>query len=70
MADEIRFRRVALLVIIVITVFAMRFQISRASQSDHRYAVGEDVPLYVAKVNAIAIGMLKETLFKEAIARN
>ncbi|KAK9126385.1 hypothetical protein Scep_015231 [Stephania cephalantha] len=53
MADEIRFRRVALLFIIVITVFAMRFQISRASQYDHRYAVGEDVPLYVAKVGPL-----------------
>ncbi|KAK9126389.1 hypothetical protein Scep_015235 [Stephania cephalantha] len=50
MAEEARFRRGAFL---FIAGFAMSFQISIASQSDHRYAVGEDVPLYVAKVGPL-----------------
>ncbi|KAK9126386.1 hypothetical protein Scep_015232 [Stephania cephalantha] len=51
MAGEIRFRRVALLfIIIIIAVFAMSsLRISGASQSDSRYAVGEDVALLVNK---------------------
>ncbi|KAK9127774.1 hypothetical protein Syun_016571 [Stephania yunnanensis] len=52
MADEIRFRRVALFfTIIIIAVLAMSsLRISGASQSDSRYVVGEDVALLVNKV--------------------
>ncbi|KAK9153677.1 hypothetical protein Sjap_001157 [Stephania japonica] len=50
MASEIRVRRVALLFIIVLAMSSLR--ISSASQSDHRYAVGEDVPLFVHRVGS------------------
>ncbi|KAK9153679.1 hypothetical protein Sjap_001159 [Stephania japonica] len=51
MASEIRIRRAALL---FIAVFAMSsLWISRASQSVHRYAVGEEVALFVNKVGPL-----------------
>ncbi|KAK9127770.1 hypothetical protein Syun_016567 [Stephania yunnanensis] len=51
MASEIRFRRAALL--FIVAVFAMSSRTSTASQSDHRYALAEDVPLFVAKVGPL-----------------
>ncbi|KAK9126388.1 hypothetical protein Scep_015234 [Stephania cephalantha] len=51
MASEIRFRRAALF--FIVAVFAMSsLRISTASQSDHRYALGEDVPLFVHRVGS------------------
>ncbi|KAK9153680.1 hypothetical protein Sjap_001160 [Stephania japonica] len=51
MASKIRIRRAALLFVAVFAMSSLR--ISRASQSDHRYAVGEEVALFVNKVGPL-----------------